>query len=707
MSLSPTEERILVWSGRPYPLGAVFDGSGTNVAVFSEVARRVELCLFDDAGHETRVDLPEVTGFVWHGYFPMVRRGQRYGFRVHGDYDPSKGQLCNPAKLLVDPYARAIDGELRWGEPLFGYRFADPDGPPNTDDSAPLVPRCVVSSPFFDWRGDVSPRTPWHKTVIYEAHVKGMTALHPLVPPALRGTYLGLAHPAVIHHLVRLGVSAVELMPVHQFTDDHALTERGLRNYWGYNTLGYFAPHEAYASRPGEQVAEFKEMIRLLHEAGLEVILDVVYNHTAEGNHRGPTLSFRGLDNAAYYRLMPDDPRHYMDYTGCGNSLNMRHPHVLQLIMDSLRYWVEEMHVDGFRFDLASALARELHAVDRLSAFFDIIQQDPTLRSVKLIAEPWDVGEGGYQVGNFPPQWSEWNGRYRDTIRDFWRGQDATLGEFALRFTGSSDLYDSTSRRPNASINFVTAHDGFTLRDLVSYDQKHNEANGEESRDGESYNRSWNCGVEGETNDAQVLDLRARQRRNLLTTLLFSQGVPMLLHGDELGRTQHGNNNAYCQDSPLAWVDWGSVDQPLLDYTRHLVALRQKHPLFRRRRFFEGHSVRGDGLSDIGWFRPDGHLMSETDWTASFAKSLGVFLNGDGLGPGPRGERTVDDHFYLAFNAYHELMSFRLPEAIGGPWEPLLDTASSETDATARPVAGGGRIRVAARALRVLVRRRA
>ncbi len=695
------------WPGEPYPLGASFDGSGTNFALFSEVAERVELCLFDEHGAETRLDLPEITGHVWHGYLPAVKPGQRYGYRVHGPYEPERGLRANPSKLLLDPYARSIDGKLEWDERVFSYEFADPDGKMNTQDSAPSMPKSVVVSPYFDWKQHARPRTPWHRTVIYEAHVKGMTARHPGVPPELRGTYLGLAHPAVVEHLTGLGVTAVELMPVHEFVHDHGLVQRGLKNYWGYNTIGYFAPHAEYASRPGEQLVEMKEMVRLLHAAGLEVILDVVYNHTAEGNHLGPTLCFRGIDNESYYRISPESPRHYVDYTGCGNSLNMRSPHVLQLIIDSLRYWAGEVMIDGFRFDLASALARELHAVDRLSAFFDLIQQDPLLRTVKLIAEPWDVGEGGYQVGNFPPQWSEWNGRYRDTLRDFWRGNDALLGEFAFRFTGSSDLYDWTSRRPNASINFVTAHDGFTLRDLVSYEEKHNEANGEDNRDGESHNRSWNCGAEGPTDDPQVLELRARQERNVIATLLLSQGVPMLLAGDEIGRTQHGNNNAYCQDSPISWIDWEHADESLLDFTRFVIALRRRHPVFRRRRFFEGHNVRGVELSDIGWFRPDGKLMSESDWQTSFAKSLGVFLNGDGLGPDDRGERVLDDHLYVMLNAHHEALGFRIPERLSGPWSEVVDTMRIDGRGEAdRVLEAGARVRVGARSLRVLMRRR-
>ena len=546
-----------VWPGDSYPLGATYDGAGTNFGLFSEVADRVELCLFDDDGTETRVDLHEVDGFVWHGYLPGVSPGQRYGYRVHGPYNPAEGKRCNPHKLLIDPYAKAIEGQVSWGQPVFSYQFGHPDRR-NNADSAPYVPRSVVVNPYFDWNLDRPPRTPYYETVIYEAHVRGLTREHPVIPDEQRGTYLGLAHPAVISHLKGLGVTAVELMPVHQFVTDSHLNEKGLGNYWGYNTIGFFAPHNAYSASGirGQQVQEFKTMVRALHQAGIEVILDVVYNHTAEGNHLGPTLSFRGIDNAGYYRLMDDDRRYYMDTTGTGNSLLMRHPHVLQMIMDSLRYWVLDMHVDGFRFDLAATLARQFYEVDRLSAFFDLVQQDPVVSQVKLIAEPWDVGDGGYQVGNFPPLWSEWNGKYRDTIRDFWRGQPATLPEFASRLTGSSDLYQQDSRRPVASVNFVTCHDGFTLTDLVSYDHKHNEANGEDGRDGTDDNRSWNCGAEGPTEDKAILALRARQKRSFLATLLLSQGVPMLLAGDEMGRTQRGNNNAYCQDNEISWVDW-------------------------------------------------------------------------------------------------------------------------------------------------------
>jgi glycogen operon protein len=586
---------------------------------------------------------------------------------------------CNPAKLLLDPYAKAVDGGVEWGQPMFAYPFGDPDAR-NDDDSAAAAPKSVVINPFFDWDNDRHPRTPWADTVVYELHVKGYTKLHPGIPEELRGTYAGLAHPAAVEHLVKLGITAVELLPVHQFVHDALLVERGLRNYWGYNSIGYLAPHGEYAASGtrGEQVQEFKGLVKTLHAAGIEVILDVVYNHTAEGNHLGPTVSFRGLDNAAYYRLMEDDRRFYMDYTGTGNSLNARHPHVLQLIMDSLRYWVTEMHVDGFRFDLAATLARELHDVDRLSAFFVLIQQDPVVSQVKLIAEPWDVGEGGYQVGNFPPLWSEWNGKYRDTVRDYWRGEKETLAEFASRLTGSSDLYAFNGRRPNASINFVTAHDGFTLNDLVSYNEKHNEANGEDNNDGESHNRSWNCGVEGPTDDIEIDTLRERQKRNFLATLFLSQGVPMLLGGDEMGRTQGGNNNGYCQDNEISWFDWADErdNWTLVEFTQQVSRLRREHPVFRRRRWFVGRPLRGQGVTDIGWFQPSGEQMTDEDWESGFAKSMTVFLNGEGiLEPDVRGERIVDDSFLLLFNGHFETMTFTLPADVAGEsWDVVLDT---------------------------------
>ncbi len=697
----------------PYPLGASYDGGGTNFAIFSEVADRVELCLFDDDGVETRVDLPEREALVWHGYLPRIGPGQRYGYRVHGPYEPGAGLRCNPSKLLLDPYAKAVDGQIAWDPAVFSYRFDDQEAV-NGDDSAPFMPRSVVINPFFDWANDRPLRIPYHQTVIYEAHVKGMTMTHPDIPPDIRGTYMGLVHPVMIRHFQRLGVTAVELMPVHQFVHDHALAERGLTNYWGYNTIGFFAPHNGYASfgTRGQQVQEFRTMVKQFHRAGIEVILDVVYNHTAEGNHMGPTLSFRGVDNAAYYRLVPGDPEHYYDTTGTGNSFNVRHHESLRLIMDSLRYWVTEMHVDGFRFDLASALAREFHSVDRLAAFFDLVNQDPTVARVKLIAEPWDVGEGGYQVGGFPPLWTEWNGKYRDTVRDFWRGEPAGLGEFASRFTGSSDLYEKDNRRPIASINFVTAHDGFTLDDLVSYNDKHNEANGEDNRDGESHNRSWNHGAEGPSDDGDVHGLRERQKRNFIATLLLSQGVPMLSHGDEMGRTQAGNNNVYCQDNELSWVDWKAARESsvLHDFTAEVAGLRAAHPVFRRRRYFQGRPIRGSSIEDIAWLRPDGQPMTDDDWHAGYARSLGVFLNGEGIPErDPLGERIVDDSFLLLFNAHHQPVPFTLPgEAYGRAWEVAVDTADplrARAVRRQRDAVAGGRLRIVARSLLVLRRR--
>ncbi len=695
-----------VLPGEPYPLGATWDGAGTNFSVFSEVAERVELCLLDEQGNQTQAhDLREVTAHCWHGYLPGIGPGQRYGYRVHGPWAPARGLRCNPAKLLLDPYAKAVEGQVTWDEAVFPYRFAEPEDTRNDADSAPFVPRAAVIEPSFDWGDDRHPRTPWHETVIYETHVRGFSVRHPKIPAALRGTYAGLGHPVALDYLTGLGVTAVELMPVHQFIHYAHLEEQGLRNYWGYSSIGYFAPHNEYAAdtTPGGQVREFKEMVRALHGAGLEVILDVVYNHTSEGNHRGPMLSLKGLDNAAYYRLMPDDPRHYMDYTGTGDSLNMQHPHVLQLIMDSLRYWVLEMHVDGFRFDLASTLARELHEVDRLSAFFDIIQQDPVISQVKLIAEPWDLGEGGYQVGNFPPLWSEWNGIYRDTMRDFWRGEDRTLGEFAYRFTGSSDLYESSSRLPHASINFITAHDGFTLRDLVSYNEKHNHANGENSRDGTDDNRSWNCGVEGPTDDSGINALRARQQRNFLVTLMLSQGVPMLLGGDELGRTQQGYNNAYCQDNEIAWYDWEQADGNLLEFTRRLIHYQHVHPLFRCRRWFQERAIHGSEVTDIAWFTVAGEQVAENHWGEDVVKSLGVYLNGQAiLAPDLRGTRVADDDFYLIFNAHHEPLGFSLPEARWGrEWIRELDTAEGWIEA-APPLAAQANLRVESRSVVVL-----
>ncbi|MDX2824398.1 glycogen debranching protein GlgX [Streptomyces ipomoeae] len=692
-----------VWSGQPYPLGAAFDGTGTNFALFSEVAEGVDLVLVDDDGHHRAVPLTEVDGFVWHGHLPGIGPGQRYGYRVHGPWDPAAGHRCDPAKLLLDPYTRAVDGQIDNHRSLY-----EPGA-----DSAGHTMLGVVTDPYFGWGDDRPPRRPYADTVIYEAHVRGLTRTHPDIPAELRGTYAGLAHPAIVEHLTSLGVTAIELMPVHQYVQDGVLQDRGLANYWGYNTIGFFAPHNAYAAHGtrGQQVTEFKAMVKALHTAGLEVILDVVYNHTAEGNEKGPTLSFRGIDNASYYRLVDGDWTHYYDTTGTGNSLLMRHPYVLQLIMDSLRYWVTEMHVDGFRFDLAATLARQFHEVDRLSAFFDLIQQDPVISRVKLIAEPWDVGEGGYQVGNFPPLWSEWNGKYRDAVRDFWRGEPHTLGEFASRLTGSSDLYEHSRRRPRASVNFVTAHDGFTLRDLVSYDDKHNEANGEGNRDGESVNRSWNCGAEGPTDDPRVLALRTRQQRNLLATLLLSQGIPMLSHGDELGRTQRGNNNAYCQDNEVSWIDWrlDEWQHALLDFTRRLIALRAAHPVLRRRRFFRGDTAtRADQpLPDLVWLLPDAREMTDADWDRSDAHSLGVFLNGDAIAePDPYGRPVVDDSFLLLLNGHWEPLPFRLPGTrYGERWTARIDTAvEPDADPDESEYKAGAQVTVEARGLVLLSR---
>ncbi|MEY2849087.1 MAG: hypothetical protein RI885_1754 [Actinomycetota bacterium] len=695
-----------IWPGSAYPLGATFDGSGTNFALFSEAAEKVELCLLSEDGEETCVELVEVDAYVWHCYLPQIQPGQRYGYRVHGEYDPKSGKRANANKLLLDPYAKATSGTFDWDQSLFSYTFGDPDSV-NNEDSAEHMMLGVVINPFFDWAGDRPPRITYAESVIYEAHVKGLTQLHPDVPEEQRGTYAGVAHPAIIEHLQRIGVTAIELMPVHQFVQDSTLLEKGLRNYWGYNTINFFAPHNEYAASGdrGQQVQEFKGMVRALHNAGIEVILDVVYNHTAEGNHLGPTLSFKGIDNQAYYRLMEDDERFYMDYTGTGNSLNVRHPHSLQLIMDSLRYWVTEMHVDGFRFDLASALAREFYDVDKLSTFFELVQQDPIVSQVKLIAEPWDVGPGGYQVGNFPPQWTEWNGKYRDTVRDFWRGEPSTLGEFASRFTGSADLYEQDGRRPVASINFVTAHDGFTIADLVSYNEKHNDANGEDGNDGESHNRSWNMGVEGPTDDERIQTLRARQQRNFLATLILSQGVPMVLHGDELGRSQGGNNNTYAQDSEIAWVHWDRADTPLVEFVAALTKLRRDHPTFRRRRFFDGRPVgrsEGEPLPDIAWLTPEGSLMGPDDWDSGFGRSVGVFLNGNGIrGMDSRGERVVDTNFLLYFNAHDDVVQFQLPNDEYSPaWETVVDTAGAGADSP--PLQAGDVVPVGAKSLVVL-----
>ncbi len=694
-----------VWAGVPYPLGATYDGVGTNFSLFSEAADRVELCLFDDQGHETRIAMPESTGFVWHAYLPEVGAGQRYGYRVHGPWNPVAGRRCNPSKLLMDPYAKAFEGEIRWDPAVFPFRVDEPDGEPSETDSAPFMPRCVVVDPDFDWGDDRLPHHPPNATVIYEVHVKGFTARHPDIPEAIRGTYAGLGHPVAIDYLKALGVTAVELLPIHQFVHDAQLADQGLRNYWGYNSLGFLAPHNGYASvREGaRQVAEFKAMVKALHAADIEVILDVVYNHTAEGNHLGPMLSFKGIDNAAYYRLKADDRRLYMDYTGTGNTLNVRHPHSLQLVMDSLRYWIRDMHVDGFRFDLAAALARELHEVDRLSAFFDLIHQDPMINEVKLIAEPWDVGEGGYQVGNFPPTWSEWNGRYRDTIRDFWRGTPEPLADVGFRLTGSSDLYASNGRRPYASVNFVTAHDGFTLADLVSYEQKHNEANGERNQDGENHNRSRNHGVEGPTDDPVIRADRARHRRNLLATLFLSQGVPMLLGGDEIGRTQGGNNNGYAQDNEVSWFDWEHADLDLLAFVRQLVEFRRDHPAFRRRRWFQDRPIHGDEAHEIEWYAPDGGRMGEDHWHDQLDQGIGVFISGEGLVDAD-GLPITDDSFFLALNPSPEARDFAVPNgARANVWEVSLETSSDAPFPTrTRQIPAGSTIEVAAESMVVL-----
>jgi isoamylase len=680
-----------IWPGKPYPLGATWDGEGVNFAIFSEHATRVDLCLFDpnDPNREVgRYRLPEYTDHVYHGYLPGLQPGQLYGYRVHGPYEPENGHRFNPNKLLIDPYAKAVDGRINWSDAQFGYTIGNPAGDLVMDerDSAAGMPKCVVIDSSFDWGDDTHPRTPLHRSVIYELHVKGFTQQHPDIPDHMRGSYAALAHPATIEYLKSLGVTAVELLPVHHFVNDKVLVDRGLTNYWGYNTINYFAPDVKYSSggSRGEQVREFKAMVKTLHAHGIEVILDVVYNHTAEGNHLGPTLSFRGIDNKSYYRLVGGAERFYMDYTGCGNTLNAQHPRVLQLIMDSLRYWVTEMHVDGFRFDLASALARELHEVDRLGSFFDIIHQDPIISQVKLIAEPWDVGEGGYQVGNFPVLWAEWNGKYRDAVRSFWRGDEVGVGELAYRLTGSSDLYEHNGRRPYASINFVTSHDGFTLRDLVSYNEKHNEANGENNNDGDNHNISWNCGVEGPSNNKRVTALRDKQCRNFLATLLLSQGAPMICGGDEMGRTQRGNNNAYCQDNELSWINWNfsERDQQLLDYTRKLIQLRRDHPVLQRRKFFQGRQIKGSEIRDIAWFQPDGSDMTEEAWENMLVHALGMRLNGMAISEtDERGERITDDILLLLINGNAAKQKFKLPGPPTSPrWEVMLDTNMWEVD---------------------------
>lgn len=675
---------ITTYPGNPYPLGATVTSDGVNFALFADNATQVELCLFNsvnDTQESVTVRIKERSHHVWHVFLPNVKPGQLYGYRVYGPYEPEEGHRYNHHKLLIDPYAKAIAGTIIWNDALFGYEMDHPDEDLSFSslDSAPFIPKSVVVNDHFDWNDDEPPKTPYHKSVIYETHLKGFTKLHPAIPEELKGTYAGISHPIAIQYLKDLGITAVELMPVHHFVSDRHLQEKGLSNYWGYNTIGFFAPDARYASSgvTGEQVTEFKNMVKAFHSAGIEVILDVVYNHTAEGNHNGPTLSLRGIDNAAYYRLVDDNKRFYKDYTGTGNTLNANLPNVLRLLMDSLRYWILEMHVDGFRFDLAATLARELHEVDRLSAFFDIIHQDPVISQVKLIAEPWDIGEGGYQVGKFPPGWVEWNGKYRDCMRDFWRGAESMLGEFALRFTGSPDLYESDYRRPTASINFITAHDGFTLHDLVSYNEKHNMANGENNQDGESHNRSWNCGVEGETDDPAIRTLRGQQKRNLLTTLFLSQGVPMLLAGDEIGRTQNGNNNAYCQDNEVSWINWKDADPELLNFTRQLIEFRRSHPVLSRRRWFQGQRIKGTGVEDIVWFLPDASEMTEEHWNNDFAKSLGIYLNGLGIHwVGPKGERIEDDHFYIIFNAHFDALPYTLPPPkYCKQWTKVLDTS--------------------------------
>jgi isoamylase len=679
--LSMTNE---IYPGKPYPLGATWDGKGVNFALYADNASGVELCLFEgnkDDLTERKIVLTERTHQIWHGYLPGVKPGQLYGYRVYGPCEPQNGHRFNPNKLLLDPYAKAISGVIDWHDSLFGYEIGSPDEDLSISrtDSAPYIPKSVVIDNAFDWEGDENPKTPYHQSIIYETHVKGFTQLNPEIPEKIRGTYEAIGHPATIKYLKDLGITAIELMPVHQFVADRHLIEKGLTNYWGYNTIGFFAPDIRYAGEvsDGAQVQEFKQMVKELHKAGIEVILDVVYNHTGEGNHMGPTLSLKGIDNASYYRLVEDEKRFYNDYTGTGNTLNTMLPNVLRYIMDSLRYWINEMHVDGFRFDLASTLARELHDVNRLSGFFDIIYQDPIISQAKLIAEPWDVGEGGYQVGKFPSGWAEWNGKYRDCIRDYWIGAESMLGEFGQRFTGSPDLYQDDFRKPTASINFITAHDGFTLNDLVSYNDKHNDANGEDNNDGENHNRSWNCGEEGPTDNPDVNKLRNQQKRNLLTTMFLSQGVPMLVAGDEFGRTQQGNNNAYCQDNEISWVNWETADKGLLDFTTKLIKLRKDHPTFRRRRWFQGQPVKGKGLEDIAWFLPEGTEMEDENWNHDFARSLGVFLNGYGLHSlGPKGERILDDNFYVIFNAHHEELDYYLPEKLHSKeWVKVLDTA--------------------------------
>jgi isoamylase len=708
----PHQPQLVVWPGRPYPLGSTWDGEGVNFALYSEHAEKVELCLFENSGRrETlRVQLPEQTDMVWHGYLPEVRPGQLYGYRVYGPYAPEQGQRFNHHKLLLDPYGKQVQGSIRWSDSNFGYKVGNKHEDLSFDrrDNSAGMPKNRVIDSAFTWGTDAPPRIPWHETLIYELHVKGFTMAHPDVPAHLRGTYAGLATGPVIEYLTRLGVTSIELMPVHSFVDDRQLVERGLRNYWGYNSVGFLALEPRYMAT--SSVREFKTMVKTLHSAGLEVILDVVYNHTAEGNHLGPMLSLKGIDNSAYYRLLPDNPRYYMDYTGTGNTLNMQHPRVLQLIMDSLRYWVLEMHVDGFRFDLAATLARELHEVNRLGAFLDIIHQDPVLSQVKLIAEPWDLGEGGYQVGNFPVGWTEWNDRYRDTVRSYWKGDEGLLGDLAFRLTGSSDLYAHSGRRPYASVNFVTAHDGFTLQDLVSFNEKHNEANGEDNRDGNNDNRSWNCGVEGPTEDPNIQALRAKQKRNLLATLLLSQGVPMLYAGDEMGHTQMGNNNAYCQDNPISWLGWNlqPQDRELLSFVQRVINLRKRHPVFRRRRFFQGRPIKGASVKDVLWLNPSGNEMSEDEWRGPSLHCLGMFLSGQGLDEtDERGRNLTDENFLVLLNAYHEDMEFTVPAfRPGARWTAWMDTSREASLRTVETYDAGMAYSLQARSMVVLMERR-
>jgi isoamylase len=699
--------------GKPYPLGATWDGTGVNFAIYSEHATKIELCLYDGRSRREgeRIQLPEQTAFVWHGYVPGLQPGQLYGFRVHGPWEPGQGLRFNPAKLLIDPYAKAITGRVDWDKPIFPYRFGGENADMVIDrrDSASGMPKSVVVSPYFDWEHDRPPRIPISDSIIYEMHVRGFSMLNEHIRPDLRGTYAGLASPPAVKYLKRLGVTAVELMPVHQFVHDKVLVDRNLRNYWGYNTLNYFSPESQYSSAGdlGSQVPEFKAMVKALHREGIEVILDVVYNHTAEGNQLGPMLSFRGIDNPTYYKLVPDNPRYYMDYTGTGNSLNVRHPQVLKLIMDSLRYWVTEMHVDGFRFDLAATLARELHDVDRLAAFFDIIHQDPVISQVKLIAEPWDVGNGGYQVGNFPVLWAEWNGKYRDTVRRYWKGDEGQLSDLGYRLTGSSDLYQNDGRRPYASINFVTAHDGFTLEDMVSYNDKHNEANGENNQDGANDNNSWNMGAEGPTDNPEIIAARERQKRNFLATLFFSQGVPMLCGGDEIGRTQHGNNNAYCQDNEISWYDWNLDERrnKLLDFTCKLIDFRKKHPNLRRRKFFQDREVYHSASKDIAWYRSDGQEMTQEQWNTGWMRGLAVMLNGDTLAESDdMGEPIHDDSFLLMLNSHEECVTYTLPQSPRSRgWKLVMDTNDLEHPFAGRPLDGSdGKLDVAGRSVVVL-----